>query len=94
MNKYEKIIYWCNEDNCYVVDVPELPGCMAHGSTEIDALNNINDAIELWLEVAKKGNIQSNRNQLYLDHLESKDELKEGKVKFSSDIEILTQELT
>lgn len=56
MNRFEKIIYWSNEDSCFIVDVPELPGCMAHGNTEIEALNNINDAIELWLEVAKNEN--------------------------------------
>lgn len=58
MNKYEKIIYWSDEDDCFVIDVPELPGCMAHGDTEFDALNNINDAIELWLEVAKNENLE------------------------------------
>ncbi len=58
MNKYEKIIYWSDEDDCFVIDVPELPGCMAHGDTEFDALNNINDVIELWLEVAKNENLE------------------------------------
>lgn len=56
MNKYEKIVFWSEEDACYVVDVPELPGCMAHGANELEAIKNINDAIELWLEVAKSEN--------------------------------------
>jgi predicted RNase H-like HicB family nuclease len=52
MYKYEIIMYWSNEDNAYVAEVPELPGCMAHGSTQEDALMNINEAMELWLDVA------------------------------------------
>lgn len=56
MNKYEKIIYWSSEDDCFVVEVPELPGCMAHGSNEIEAINNTNEAIDLWLEVARSEN--------------------------------------
>ena len=33
MNRYEIIIYWSNEDNVYISEVPELPGCMAHGNS-------------------------------------------------------------
>ena len=33
MHKYEIIIYWSNEDRAFVVEVPELPGCMAHGES-------------------------------------------------------------
>lgn len=53
MNKYEKIIYWSDEDNSFIVEVPQLPGCVAHGNSENEAINNVNDAIELWLEVAR-----------------------------------------
>ena len=52
MNKYELILYWSNEDKAYVVEVPELPGCMAHGDSQESALKNINEAIELWIETA------------------------------------------
>jgi predicted RNase H-like HicB family nuclease len=52
--KYEVIIYWSNEDNAFVADVPELPGCMAHGSSQEIALHNAQAAIELWLETAKE----------------------------------------
>ncbi|HLP62565.1 MAG TPA: type II toxin-antitoxin system HicB family antitoxin [Candidatus Deferrimicrobium sp.] len=45
-------MYWSNEDNAFVVQVPELPSCMAHGSTQSDALNNINDVMKLWIDVA------------------------------------------
>ena len=54
MNKYEIIIFWSNEDNAFVADVPELPGCMAHGDSYETALSNAKDAIELWLETAKE----------------------------------------
>lgn len=53
MNKYEIIIYWSEEDNVYVADVPELPGCMAHGETEESALSNVKDAIRLWINTAR-----------------------------------------
>lgn len=52
MNRYEIIIYWSMEDQAFVADVPELPGCMAHGSTYEDALEQIQSAMELWIESA------------------------------------------
>ena len=55
-NKYEIIIYWSDEDKTYVADVPELPGCMAHGDTYESALVNIKSAMELWIETAKEFN--------------------------------------
>ena len=54
MNKYEIIIYWSKTDDCYVAEVPELGGCLAHGYTENEALENIKSAIDLWLETAKE----------------------------------------
>lgn len=51
--KYEIIIYWSNEDDAFVADVPELPGCMAHGPTQESALRNAQEAMELWLETAR-----------------------------------------
>ena len=54
MHKYEIIIYWSNEDDVFVAEAPELPGCMAHGSTPEQALANIREAISLWLETAKE----------------------------------------
>ena len=54
MYKYEVIIYWSAEDQTYVAEVPELPGCMAHGSTQQAALANANDAIRLWIDTAKE----------------------------------------
>lgn len=54
MNKYEVILYWSREDDCYVAEAPELPGCMAHGATQELALKNINEAIALWIETAQE----------------------------------------
>jgi predicted RNase H-like HicB family nuclease len=52
-NSHEIIIWWSAEDGVYVVDVPELPGCMAHGKTRQDALANAEDAIQFWIKTAK-----------------------------------------
>ncbi len=54
MHKYEVIIYWSQEDRVFVADAPELPGCMAHGNTQSIALENVNQAIALWLDTAKE----------------------------------------
>uniref|UniRef100_Q3ASZ3 HicB-like antitoxin of toxin-antitoxin system domain-containing protein n=1 Tax=Chlorobium chlorochromatii (strain CaD3) TaxID=340177 RepID=Q3ASZ3_CHLCH len=50
---YEIIIYWSTEDNAFVVEVPELPGCMADGKTYEEALNNVQVIIEEWVETAR-----------------------------------------
>jgi predicted RNase H-like HicB family nuclease len=52
MNRFEIIICWSDEDQAYVADVPELPGCMAHGDTQEAALAAVKQAIALWLETA------------------------------------------
>jgi len=54
MNRYEIIIYWSEEDQVYIAEVPELPGCLAHGATQEAALANAQDAIALWLDTAKE----------------------------------------
>ena len=54
MYKYETIIYWSEEDGVFIAEVPELPGCMAHGATPDEALANVKDAIELWISTAKE----------------------------------------
>jgi len=56
MDRYEIIIYWSNEDRAFIAEVPELPGCMAHGDTQEDALANIKSAMELWINTAKEFN--------------------------------------
>ena len=52
--RYEIIIHWDDEDKIFVAEVPELPGCLAHGRDYDDALSNIKEAIELWIDTAKK----------------------------------------
>jgi predicted RNase H-like HicB family nuclease len=52
--KYEVIIYWSDEDDLYVAEVPELPGCAAHGETYEEALGSINEAMSLWLDTARE----------------------------------------
>ncbi len=52
-HKYELIVAWSREDAAFVVDVPELTGCMAHGATPAEAVANAQDAISLWLETAR-----------------------------------------
>lgn len=52
MNKYEIILYWSDEDNCFVAEVPELAGCMADGKTYSEALHNSEIIINEWIETA------------------------------------------
>jgi len=53
MSKYELIIYWSQIDNSYLVEVPELAGCMADGATYQEAVKNAELIIHEWLETAK-----------------------------------------
>jgi predicted RNase H-like HicB family nuclease len=53
MPKYEVIIYWSEEDNAFIAEVPELPGCAADGPSYHDALANVEVIIKEWLETAK-----------------------------------------
>ena len=50
---YSMIIQWSDEDQAYIVTVPELPGCMTHGKTYEEAVKQGKEAIEGWLNVAK-----------------------------------------
>lgn len=51
MYKYEVILYWSSDDNCFIAQVPELAGCMADGETQEEALKKV---IEEWIETAKE----------------------------------------
>jgi predicted RNase H-like HicB family nuclease len=53
MYKYELIIFWSEEDERYVVEVPELPGCMADGPTYETAIQNTQKIISEWIETAE-----------------------------------------
>ncbi len=54
MHKYEIILYWSNENQVFIAEVPELPGCMAHGGSQEAALRNVNDAMKFWIERAQE----------------------------------------
>lgn len=54
MYKYERIIYWSEDDNAFLIEVPELPGCMADGETVGDAIANAEVVIRECLEIAKE----------------------------------------
>ncbi|MFH0343556.1 MAG: type II toxin-antitoxin system HicB family antitoxin [Chromatiales bacterium] len=53
-SRYEIIIYWSAEDDAFIAEVPELPGCMADGKTYQEAVANTETIIEEWLEAAKE----------------------------------------
>lgn len=52
--RYEIILYWSADDDAFVAEVPELPGCAAHGATQAEALHQVQEAMELWLDVARE----------------------------------------
>ncbi len=54
MHKYEIIMYWSNEDDAFVAEVPELPGCAAHGDTQEMALAEVKQAMDLWVDTARE----------------------------------------
>jgi len=51
--RYELVVYWSDPDGCCLVEVPELPGCMADGSTRAQAVQNAEQVIAEWLETAR-----------------------------------------
>ena len=53
MHRYEVIIYWSRDDEAFIAEVPELPGCMADGQTHEEALLNVKEVISEWIETAK-----------------------------------------
>ncbi len=52
--KYELIIYWSDDDQSFIVEIPELPGCMADGKTYEQAVTNAQQVIAEWIETAKE----------------------------------------
>lgn len=53
MTNHSVLIYWSEEDEVFVADALELPGCMAHGDTREEALQNLEEAMALWIGVAR-----------------------------------------
>ena len=54
MYKYEVVLYWSEEDNAYIAEVPELAGCMADGTNYTEALQNVEIIITEWIETAQR----------------------------------------
>lgn len=54
MYRYEIIMFWSAEDSLFIAEVPELPGCMAHGDTQEEALLHAQEAMAAWIEVAQE----------------------------------------
>ena len=54
MIKFEVIIYWSDEDQAFIAEVPELPGCAADGATYQEALANVELVIQEWIDTAKE----------------------------------------
>jgi predicted RNase H-like HicB family nuclease len=52
--KYEIIIYWSNDDESYIAEVPELSGCMSDGKSYEEAINNVQIVIEQWIETSRE----------------------------------------
>lgn len=53
-SKYEIIIYWSQEDEAFLAEIPELKGCIAHGTSYEDALKNVNQVASEWLKIAQE----------------------------------------
>ena len=53
-SRYEIILYWSEEDDAFIAEVPELAGCAADGRTYAEALTNVERVIQEWLDVAKE----------------------------------------
>jgi predicted RNase H-like HicB family nuclease len=52
--KYEMIIYWSRQDDAFIAEVPELPGCAADGATYEEAVENAQTVIRQWIETARE----------------------------------------
>ena len=56
--KYEIVIWWSDEDDAFIVDVPQLEGCTAHGPTHADAAREVQVAMSLWLDVSEEFDLE------------------------------------
>jgi predicted RNase H-like HicB family nuclease len=54
MTKYEIILYWSAEDEAFIAEVPELPGCAADGASRMQALENVEIVIQEWIDTARE----------------------------------------
>ncbi len=87
MHRYGFIIYWSSEDQVFVAEVPELPGCAAHGGTPAKALAEAQQAISLWLDTAREfgdpiPEPKPERKNLWLEIADRRlQEMRDGKVR-------------
>jgi predicted RNase H-like HicB family nuclease len=54
MHSYKINIFWSNEDEVFIADILELPGCKAHGDTPQDALTHAREAVDIWVDTAQE----------------------------------------
>ena len=54
MHRYGIYLYWSTRDDAFIAEVPDLPGCMAHGDTQQSALDHVQQAMDLWIDTAKE----------------------------------------
>jgi len=54
MSRYEIIIFWSEQDNRFIAEVPELPGCIADGKTYEETLKNVEETMREWIDYAKE----------------------------------------
>ncbi|MDZ7593355.1 MAG: type II toxin-antitoxin system HicB family antitoxin [Thiobacillus sp.] len=54
MNRCQILLRWSDEDSAFIAEVPELPGCMAHGESQDEALHHAQEAIAAWIEMAQE----------------------------------------
>ncbi|MDP2110956.1 MAG: type II toxin-antitoxin system HicB family antitoxin [Thiobacillus sp.] len=54
MNRCQIFLRWSDEDSAFIAEVPELPGCMAHGESQDEALHHAQEAIAAWIEMAQE----------------------------------------
>lgn len=53
-HRYEIILYWSEDDEAFIAEVPELPGCAADGATYQEAISNVETIIDEWIDTARK----------------------------------------
>jgi len=52
--RYEIVMYWSEEDQAFIAEIPELPGCAADGASYLEALTNVERVIDEWIETAQE----------------------------------------
>lgn len=66
MNKYEVIIYWSKEDDAFIAEVPELPNLKTHGDSQMEALQNAQEVISLWISIAQQDGMDIPEPKIYI----------------------------